>query len=350
MNRQLLIIADWDEWRILDHGAFTDTGALDELPHPVEGVERIVIPTAAEIVLARVDFAGLAPAQARAAARMQLAGESLLDSADFHVAVSDDGGWGATASQSAVAGWRAQYRADRIIPPQMLLASAGGPTVAAWGDGFLVSGQQGLAFADQPLLDHILANAEFETLSQDVIEHRLIELAAAPTLDLLQGQFAARPPALFNASQKRLAAWLAVAAGLFALAIPTVQLVRLNASAGIAEETAKSRALAAIGGQGTQEQAITALDAKLTAMRGGGAGFGKTSQAALAAMQQTASVEALSLQFTTDGQMVMQVKAAKAEDIGQLTARMQALGLIVSVGALNPAQSQPVTELRISGL
>ncbi len=350
MNKALLIIADKQQWLRLEDGVVVDDGGFDQTPEAIEGEERIFLAPAADVVLTKVEFAALAPAQARAAARLQLAGDSLIEPADLHVAISDDGEWAGTVSQADVQSWKETYQADGIIPPQMLLAGTANPSMVPWSDGVLASSEDMLVFADEALLSQLIPGADFEVLSPELVEDQLVKLTAEPKLDLLQGDFSPRPPALISAAQKRLALWLALAAGLIALAIPTVQLIRLNSSAAIAEETAASRALAAIGGQGSAEQAIPALDAKLTAMRGGGAGFGKTSQAVFAAMQQTTGVEAQSLQFLFDGQMVLQVKATKAEDIQQLAARIQAVGLTVSMGPLNPAQSQPVTELRISGL
>jgi general secretion pathway protein L len=350
MSRALIIIADTNQWYRLEDGNIVDQGRFDESPDPIDGEERIFLPGAAEIVLSKVDFASLTPAQARAAARLQLAGDSLIEAADLHVAVSDDGEWAATVSHAAMQSWTETHQANRIIPPQMLLAGSQKPSVLPWADGLLVASEDILAFVDEAWTNHFVAGVSLQTVTPDVIEARLSLLTSDSKLDLRQGEYAPRPPALISPEQKRLGLWLAVAAGLIAITIPTVQLVRLNASAAIAEDTASSRALAAMGGQGSAEQAISALDAKLSSLRGGGAGFGKTSQAVFAAMQQTAGVEAQSLQFLNDGQMTLQVKATKAEDIQQLAARMQAVGLIVAVGALNPAQSQPVTELRISGL
>ena len=350
MSSTLLIIADLNEWQLIEAGQLVSRGDLQSLPNPDVDHARVFMAPASEIILSKVEFAGLALAQARAAAQLQLSSDSLLDAADFHVGVSDDGEWAATASRAVINGWIEDHNPTKIIVPQLLLAGTDGATLAKWGYGMLLVAGTDLIFTDDALLEHVISGTDFEILDDVQIDEKLISLSADHKLDLLQGEFSPQAPAVINPAQKRQIGWLALAAALIAVAIPTVQLVRLNASAALAEETAQSRALAAIGGQGSQEQAIAALDAKLFALRGGGAGFGKTAQAVFAAMQQTPGVEALSLQYMPDGQMIMQVKATNANDIQQLSSRMVALGLIVSMGPINPAQSQPVVDFRVTGL
>ena len=350
MSGTLLIIADLSEWQLIEAGQLVSRGDMDSLPSPDKDHVRMFLAPASEIIISKVEFAGLARAQARAAAQLQLSSDSLLDRADFHVAVSDDGEWAATASREDLKAWIKQYQPASIMAPQFMFIGANSPTVAKWGRGTLLATGAELIFTDDALLDHVIGSAEFDLFDADQMDAKLIALTADSRLDLMQGEFAPQAPALIDPAQKRLMIWLALAAALIAMAIPTVQLVRLNASAVLAEQTAQSRAFAAIGGQGSEEQAIATLDAKLFSLRGGGAGFGKTAQAVFAAMQQTAGVEALSLQFLPDGQMIMQVKGGTANDLQQFSSRMAALGLNVSMSPINPAQSQPVVDVRVAGL
>ena len=351
MSQFELILADVNmAWVHLDVGEVTAQGdAATLLERDPERV-RIFVPPVDDVTLIPVDLADLAPAQARAAARLAVADESLLAAGDLLVGCSEDGLMAASVSRTALLRWIADYDPDVILPAPMLLPrrensiliASLGPLKIARGPDFAVGW-------DDVITPLLMSGEAVETLSATEFDAAMAAAAVSPELNLRQGEFERRTRFILDKSVARTVGWLMAALLLLTLLIPLITMIRLNAQSDTLEATARTAAQTGVGATVPEDQALIQLDARMAALRGGDAGFVQTSTAVNLAIQATPNVEMTMMAFMPDGQLKATVRATKPEEIDRLAAQMRSLGLEVERGPINPAQGQPVVELKVRG-
>ncbi len=201
----------------------------------------VLVAPGAEVRVAWLDMAARSPAQAAAAARVLLA-DALASADDLHIAVarpvagppSAPGTWlVAAVERPRLRGWLERaaalgLAADAVVPEQLLLPPAQAPVLHVFDTGGrrLVRGER-LAFSAEPALaDMVVADRRCAPVAAADLYRR----ALAPEIDLLQAEFALRPPAEHGGRRRRLA-WLALALLASPLLLEAAQAARLEVSA-----------------------------------------------------------------------------------------------------------------------
>lgn len=353
MSALLLFIAPEDRlagwWQIDDGAVVARGGPADPLPSPVPARVIAVAPAAA-VAIHGAELAGLAPAQARAAARLLVAETSLAPIETQHVAVGEaDGGDRpvAVVDTARMTAWlealgRHGLDPQAVLPaPLVLPRPAHGYVRAEIGaETVLRSATTGFA-EDGELTPLILGDAPVVETDG---EAALLAALAAPVLDLRQGAFARRRRLRIDWAHVRRLAWTCVAVATVTLLIGLVEIARFEAAADRA--LAEAAAMAAAAAPGASP---AMLEARLAALRGGGLGFTATAGALVAAMQATPNVELAALDFASDGLLRATILAPGAADVEALRTRLRGAGLTVEATPFQSEQGRIRGELRISG-
>lgn len=218
----------------------------------------LVVP-GAEVRVAWLDLAAHNAVQAAAAARVLLA-DALASADDLHVAVAPARSVSppsmpttwlvAAVERQRLRGWLARaaalgLAADAVVPEQLLLPTVQAPALGVFDTGGrrLVRGER-LAFSAEPALADLVVGGR---RCSPVDAASVYPSALAPDIDLLQAEFALRPPQEHGGRRRRLA-WLALALLASPLVLEAAQAVRLEVSARQLE--ARADALAGPGAAG----------------------------------------------------------------------------------------------------
>jgi general secretion pathway protein L len=343
--RRVQFLGDAPQWLLIEDDAVTSRGA---------GVEReagetlILIPPVHAVTVRNVDLPDLAPAQAQAAARRIVGEDALAPVERLHIACA--GGLIALADRASVAEWVAEHDPDVILPAPLLLPEPReGFTRAVIGNDAVLRGQaQGFA-EDAVVTPLVTSGAPVMTLSAQAFEAAIIAAITSPALSLRQGEFARKREWSVDRRALRTLAFFAAVLGLISLAVPLTEIVRLNHASDRLEATSAALAQSATGDATVGPAAVTALDARISAVRGGGAGFLATSSAIFHAVEAVGNVELIALNFEADGVMRVSLRATKTAEIGAVSSRMRAMGLKVVPGPINASEGQPRVDLQVSG-
>ncbi len=351
MSRLEIIFSEPDlHWIELDDGEVVARGDIANLRDRDPDRTRIYVPPLNDVILTPVEFADLAPAQAQAAARLLIADVSLIPESDLHIICSDDGLVAANASRADVAKWVAEHDPDIILPAPMLLPSRDAEVqVATLGSVKFARGPNFAGPWDEAITPLIVGDAPIHALNGAEFDAAMIAGTATPAMNLRHGDFERRTRFSLDGGLMRVVGVMVAALLFLTLLIPLVTMMRLNAQSDTLEQTSRTAAQTSVGANVPEDQALAQLDTRLAALRGGGAGFVKTSAAVILAVQATPNVELTMMAFTPDGQLRTSLRATKPEEIDLAAARMRALGLEVERGPINPAQGQPVVELKVKG-
>jgi general secretion pathway protein L len=356
MSSVRIIFPDADaHWLRVEDGAIVARGNQAGLLAASDDETRLLVAPARDVTLYALDLPDLAPAQARAAAQLALAEKSLLPADQLHIAcgVQAEGTPSrpvALVSRSQMQAWIDGFDPDVIVPSPLLLPQpAEGYVRAALGDEVVLRGADSGFAEDEVLTPLITGDAVVTTLDKDALEAAVIAAVANPEINLREGEFARRRQWRLDLHWVKRTAWIVAALVLVSLLIPLTQIARLSWASATLEETSASLAQAALGEAVAPEAAVSALDARLTALRGGGAGFTKTAAAASRAIEATANVELTAMTFDPGGTLRLTLRATSAEEIATAQARMRAAGLDVTSGPINPSQGQPIVETQVRG-
>ena len=289
--------------------------------------ERVVAVAPGETVaLHWLDLpAGLAPAQAAAAARLNAAELLAEPAAALHVAVgAGEGGrrCAAFVSMETMRLWLDSLAAEGIEPravvPEPLLIPA--PESGIRRFGALHRGPE-RAFALEPELAALLVNGEaVETLEQEAFETGLAAAVERPVVDLLQGPFGPRRGVRIDRRRaRRMAAWAAIGL-LLLLVAEVVAILRYTWAADRAEtETARIVASAVPGGG----EGLANLDRRLAELRGPGAGFSITAAAVFEALRTTPNVELAAFSLQGDGSTRIELRGDQPAAIEDVARRLE---------------------------
>ena len=354
MTKTLILFSGADPAALFVEDGVVVARGPDALAQERAEARLVLIASASEVALHHAELSGLKPAQARAAAQLLLAEQSLLPPGTAHFAVSDGEDEGATvvaiASNAAMADWIADHDPDVILPAALLLPRAEDGFVRGQVGGEWLLRGAGFAFPDDEVVAPLLVGSQtVAVLDASAVETTIMEMAAAPLLNIRQGAFAKKQDWTPAIGSMRLIATAAAVLVFLSLAIPVVEMVRLNWRTSAIEETAQSRAQAALGDASPPEDAVGALDQRLATYRGGGAGFAATMAATAQAIRATPNAELTSASFRSDGALAVTARLTIADEARLLQDRLRANGLIVTAKPFNPSQSPPVIELEVRG-
>lgn len=347
MNSTILFLDNAYSWLRLADGQIAARGEGLEF---LAGEAVFAVAPPEPVRLFRAALGDLAPAQARAAAR-QLAGEASLSPIEaLHVACgdSDDEGqrWIAVIEAAHVADWLADLThagvvLDSLTPAALVPdAKADQLTRARIGPFGVVRGQS-LAFADDAgLVAALSPDAAVADADPDQIIRALSALTVASPLDLRQGGFTPRGGWHLGPRARRRFGVMALAAGILALAIPVVEVIRLNRTSAALEAEALALEAATLG------PGPPALE-RLTAMRGPGAGFPTTWRVVSGAVHAAGTAELSSASFGNDGVLTASLHASAPADLESVKARLERSGAQVSGGLVSGTGAQANVSLGV---
>lgn len=302
--------------------------------------------------------AGLAPAQAVAAARLMASDMSVQPLAEMHVAVGREFE-GETARAVALvpaitmAGWLGRLQAqgfdpDLMLPEPLLLPRP--------SEGFfrhdrgatpLFRGRNDAFSIEPDLAELIVADAPVELLDPDRFEEGLVDPIASPAVNLRQGAFAKRRRWKIEWPLVRRLVMLSLAILLVTLSIQVVAIVRYTYAADALEIEANRVAAQTLRRSDPLFNAPAQLDQRLTELRGSGGGYGSLASALLEAVRGVPNAELTAMNFSDDGTLRATVQADSPATLSALQERLGAGGLRVEAGPLRTGGGRPTVELTV---
>lgn len=312
-------------------------------PADTAEIERVVaVAPAGAMTLDWAELPKLAPAQARAAAKL-LASENTIQPVEaLHVALGepdDDADAGArpmaTLDAARMSAWLAALQArgldpDAIVPAALLLPRPEtGFVRGALGEETVVRGRDSGFVEDPQFAPLLIGDAPTDTLDREALERAIAVGVADPLLDLRQGAFARRRRWAIDWKQVRRLAIIGAAIAGVTLAINLALILRYTLAADQLERRAEVAAAEALPAGAAQGNAVALLDERLAGMRGGGYGFSVTAGAVFAAVEGVPAVDLNAMTFERDGTMKLTVTAVTGPEVEAVKARLEALGLRV---------------------
>lgn len=302
--------------------------------------------------------AGLAPAQAAAAARLIAADVSAQPIGDMHVAVGPEVEGSplravAMVPAIAMAGWLGKLQAqaldpDVVMPEPLLLAPPREGYVRHERGGLPVYRGQTDAFAVEPeLAELIVAEAPVEAVDAEAFEGGLAEAVAYPAVNLRQGAFAKRRRWKIEWPLVRRLAMLALALLVVTLAIQVAAIFRYTLEADALELEANRVAATALRRSGPVTDGPRQLERRLSELRGSGPGYSTLAAAVFAAVRGTPNVELTALSFDQSGALRATVQADSPATISMLQQRIEAAGFTVVADAIRSGGGRPTTDLTV---
>jgi general secretion pathway protein L len=355
INDILLIFLDargeFEGWLELADGRVAGRGrALERLPDLVDPQTERALAVAAIVPGEAVSLhwleipAGLAPAQAVAAARLLAADISAQPIADMHVAVGPELADSpmrpvALAPALAMAGWIGKLQAEGLDPdyvlpePLLLPVPEEGFTRYDRGELPLWRGQ-GDAFAAEPeLAELVTRGAPVRQLDHDAFEAHLAPALAAVPVSLRQGAFAKRRRWKIEWPLVRRLASLAALLLLATLLLQVMSIFRYTFEADRIE--AETQALRRAAGPLTPAQARV------------GPGYAGLASALFGAINGTPSAELTAMIYDQAGALRATVQADSPATLETLRQRIEASGFTAALGPLRSGGGRPTAELTV---
>jgi general secretion pathway protein L len=369
VSEALLIFLDargeMERWLQLRDGGIAARGqALESLPGLVDPETRRPLYVAAIVPGETVSLhwlevpAGLAPAQAVAAARLMAAEVSAQSGIDMHVAVGPEQEEKSDRAVALVpalsmAGWigRLQEQGldpDLILPEPLLLKRPHEGYVRFDGGAMPVFRGPNDAFSMEPdLAELIVAEREVETLGTEAFETGLAAAIADPAVNLRQGSFAKRRR--WKIEWKRLRRLFALSLTIVAvtLALHLALILRYTYAADALEREAERISARALPPGTAVADAPTQLRDRLASLGGNGASYGSLSSGLFMAVRETPNVEITSLVFDPDRTARVTVQGDSPASLTTLQQRISTGGLVAEMGELRTGGGRPTAEFRI---
>jgi general secretion pathway protein L len=326
-------------WMLLRDGAVAERGAgLEALPAGVR--TGVAVVPGEEVGLHWLDLpAGLAPAQAQAAARLMAAEATAQPLGEMHVAVGREAAPGALravalAPVAAMERWLETARAAGVEPELVIPDTALLPVPEL---GFVRFERGGVslwrgaeaAFALEPeLAELVVGDAPVAELDVAAFEAGLAQAVAQPLVNLRQGPFARRREWRMQEGRARRLAMLAAALAIVTLALQIAQILIYTLAADRMEEETRRIAATALsrspGSAGAGD-----LNRRLAELRGAGLGFGPVAVTVFAAVKAVPNVELSSLTFGSDGTLRIAVRGDAPASLDGFAQRVEAGGFAV---------------------
>jgi general secretion pathway protein L len=321
---------------------------------PDTGRSVLVLP-GSDVALHWIDLpVHLAPAQARAAARLLAAELSAEPMEDVHVAVGPVPKTGEKRCMALVSKRRVSealeqadalgVKVDHLISLPMLIAPPESGVRLYHHNGLdNVSGPERGFAAPPSLVQQILAGEPAETIDAATFETGLPAALAMMPVDLLQGDFATPTNSAFNRANLK---WLAILAAAILAAGLVIQLAQIARHSLAANAVAQETLVLASTGLPAGAEIIepeAQLRQRLAAL-GGGPGFSGVAGALFNAIRDTESAELQSLVFTDETGAQISVAVETAEGVAALREAMIAQGLVATAGPVRDGGSRQIAE------
>ncbi|WP_299328431.1 type II secretion system protein GspL [Parasphingopyxis sp.] len=361
MSARYLVIFLGDEpgWmRIADGRTLVRRSGLDDVPAADEDSDEpervaLVVP-GSEVALHWAEIpATLAPAQARAAARIMADEVSAEPLEAQHIAAGpadeDDERCLAIVSRERMTAWLAEAEVlgldpDLVIPEPLLIAppEAGVRTLRQAGMDVVRGPKR--AFAAEPDIAALLIGDEaIEPITAEDVERDLGSTLSEPPLNLRQGDYAKRRRWTIDAGFIRRVALLAATILLVTLLIQLTMIARYSFGADALEREVADRARDAIPGNVEIGDPDAQLRARLAEL-GAGPGYGELANAAFGAVRDTAGVELQSIIYAADNSLQLTAAAPGQPELDALQQRMAAAGLLVTPGGVRDGGGRQIAD------
>jgi general secretion pathway protein L len=350
----LLFIAPDDRlagWWIVQGGRIERHDADALLPDALP--DRVVAVAPAEAMTIHVaELGGLATQQARTAARLLVAETSVAPVETQHVAVGEADGADrsvAVIGKGRISDWLESLQV-RGVDPDMILAAPlvlprpeSGFVRASIGAENVLRGRSA-AFADEAGLTELLVG---DSPVEDVdLEPLILAALDRPELDFRQGEYAKRRRFRIDWGHVRRLSALGGAIAAVTMLIAVVQIVRYGFGADALDAQAQALARTVVPDAGGD--AVSAMQARLAARRGGGLGFTATAGAVLSAVQSVPNVELAALSFEADGMLRATLLAPGPAEAEALRTRIRSAGLNVEATPFVQENGRIRGEFRVS--
>ena len=302
--------------------------------------------------------AGLAPAQAIAAARLMAGDVSVQPVHDMHVAVGPEVEGESARAVALVpaitmAGWLGRLQAEGLDPdlvlaePLLLPRPEEGWVRYDRGGIPLFRGRSDAFSVEPELAELIVGDAKLETLGRAHFESSLSAQIANPAVNLRQGAFAKRRRWKIEWPLIRRMVMLGAAILLVTLAIQIVSILRYTYAADALELEASRVAGQTLRRSAPLGNAPALMEQRLTELRGSGAGYSGVASLLFDAIRATPNAELTAMVFAPDGSLRATVQADSPATLTGLQARMQSTGLSVDAGPLRTGGGRPTAELTV---
>jgi general secretion pathway protein L len=344
--RALLLFAE-DEvgaiegWFRLDEGRVVARGArIDALP-PSDEEERIyLLLGGSEVTIRWLELAALTDAQALAAARIEIADNSLGSVEALHLAIGPLHGSHrivAAIAGERMAGWidwatSLGLEPDHVVPLPLLIAYGEGPTRVWKRPGRTVVHGYQRAFAIEPELAAVLLGEEAVEAIDDIrFEAELPATLPALPLDLRQGAWSRRRTLRVDPDWRRRMDRLAIAAAILIALIPVARLGRIVWDGYRLRSEAASVAQKTLGLSDRPSDPRALLRARLERLQGPGMGLVDGAAVLFSSVRETPNVELGELRFDESGTLSANITTASAADLAGLVQRIGSSGLVVEI-------------------
>lgn len=300
---------------------------------------------------------GMTPRQGAAAARLMALEASIGDGEQLHavVAANDDPEAPhvvAVMSHSAMTHWMSWCQEHGIgqasfVPSALLLpAPEDGFVLAPVGGVDVVRGSDTAFEGDDAAAALIIGDAIVKRLPAESVDAALLLALDGPPLDLRQGSFARRSPAMIDhARLKRIAIMIGFIA-LATLLVSLITIIRLNAEASRLDS--QTVALAQTIDPTVNDPSMAeARIAGLLASRGGRGGFTGMMAGIMTAMQANPNVVLTNVSQGADGSLRLQLGANRAEEINDVLIAIQEAGWRISANAVQQRGARLVADIMV---
>jgi len=328
---------------------------VDE-PEDAVGTAMLVLPPHAT-TLHWIACPGMTQRQGAAAARLMALEASIGEAGELHAAVADSDDPEAphvvaVTSQSAMTHWIERAREHgidqaSIVPSALLLPTPEtGFVRAPIGGADVVRGPDTAFDGEGEAAALIIGDAPVTRLPADGIDDALLHALEEPPLDLRQGAFARRSPAIFDSGRLRRIGIMVGLIALCGLLISLITIIRLHAESSRLDSQTVALAQTVDPNVTDPQTAETRMTALLAA-RGGRGGFTGMMAGLMTAMQANPNVVMTNVNLGGDGALRVQLAGARAEDINDVLIAIQEAGWRISANAVQQRGGRLIADIMV---
>jgi general secretion pathway protein L len=348
----VVFLGEPEHWLIVANGEIVNRG--QGFPLATEGSRVVGVVPASDVVVHQVALPKLTDPQARAAARLLVAENSVSPLSTLHVAVgAESQGERSIVALSTL--HMAQYLvelASREMDPESVIAA---PLILPRPDNGFVIGDLGgetvirgrdAAFLDDPALTALLTDGQILTFDTAETDAAIIAAVRNPEVDLRQGAFRLRRRWAMNRIRLRRLGYLATGCLAMLIISPLVELSHVNAAARQIEAHNDAIAQSLLPADAPVVDPLAQLDERIRSLGGYRGGFLHLTNAVASAASNVPNVEVGTMSFDAAG-LHFDAHAASPRELAVFETEMGAAGLIVTPSSHTTLEGRPATDYTV---